>query len=364
MAVYKSKTPTKDGRSWFFKVSRKAYDGTFKPYVSKKYKTKGEATKEEALYLATSFEVKGSNATINDLFNMYFSKKEKEVKPQTLKKIKDYNIHIAPQIGSIQADKLTLIQYEKFKSYLDEKGYAASYKNKIHQVIKALFILGRRYYGIKNDVVEIAGNFKDIETTVKNINFYTLDEYKQFKANISDIIWLAFFDTLYYLGLRKGEANALNWRDINFTNNTISITKNCFTKMKGVPYLISTPKTKSSIRTLPIPKTVLNDLKKLYEYYSKMIDFSDDWFVFGGFKPLSETTIEVTKNKLCKQANLKQIRIHDFRHSCASLLINHGANITVVAQYLGHSDIEMTLNTYSHFYESKLTEISNLLNNL
>lgn len=62
-----------------------------------------------------------------------------------------------------------------------------------------------------------------------------------------------------------------------------------------------------------------------------------------------------------QSANLKQIRIHDFRHSCASLLINNGANITVVAQYLGHSDIEMTLKAYTHLIQKNNDEIIKVL---
>ncbi len=63
-------------------------------------------------------------------------------------------------------------------------------------------------------------------------------------------------------------------------------------------------------------------------------------------------------------ANVKQIRIHDFRHSCASLLINQGASIALVSKYLGHSNITITLNTYTHMFQSELENISNKLNNL
>ena len=63
-------------------------------------------------------------------------------------------------------------------------------------------------------------------------------------------------------------------------------------------------------------------------------------------------------------ARVKDIRIHDFRHSCASLLINKGASISLVSKYLGHSNISITLNTYTHMYKSELIEMTNILNNL
>ena len=80
--------------------------------------------------------------------------------------------------------------------------------------------------------------------------------------------------------------------------------------------------------------------------------------------PITNSRLRDRKNQLCQKANLKQIRIHDFRHSCASLLINNGANITMVAKYLGHTKIDETLNTYSHMFKNKLNDIVNTINKL
>ena len=67
------------------------------------------------------------------------------------------------------------------------------------------------------------------------------------------------------------------------------------------------------------------------------------------------------KNKYCKLSGVKQIRIHDFRHSCASFLINNGASIVLVSKYLGHSKISMTLDTYTHLYKNELLEVSKMI---
>lgn len=88
------------------------------------------------------------------------------------------------------------------------------------------------------------------------------------------------------------------------------------------------------------------------------------WFVFGNVYPLADTTIQKRKNTNCIKANVKQIRIHDFRHSCASLLINKGASIALVSKYLGHSDIATTLNIYSHMFKSELQDIATELSEL
>ena len=64
---------------------------------------------------------------------------------------------------------------------------------------------------------------------------------------------------------------------------------------------------------------------------------------------------------MADKAGLKRIRIHDFWHSCASLLINNGANVTLVAKYLGHAKIDETLNTYSHMYQNRLENIVQII---
>ena len=166
------------------------------------------------------------------------------------------------------------------------------------------------------------------------------------------------------MGLRQGELQALQFKDINFKKQELSISKTLTTKLKGEKWTISPPKTKNSISVLPLPVIVLEDLKMLLNEVKKFRDYKDTWFVFGNSVPFKETTIQTHKNKYCKLASVKQIRIHDFRHSCASLLINRGASIQLVSKYLGHADISITLKIYTHLYKSELDGVADLLNKL
>lgn len=95
-----------------------------------------------------------------------------------------------------------------------------------------------------------------------------------------------------------------------------------------------------------------------------MYGLKKSWYIFGRDIPITNYQIRNRKNSLCKKASLKQIRIHDFRHSLSSLLINNAANITIVTKYLGHTKIDETLNTYSHMFKSKLDDIVAMINNL
>ena len=127
--------------------------------------------------------------------------------------------------------------------------------------------------------------------------------------------------------------------------------------------MILPPKTKSSNRTIPIPLNLSKKLYKLFLEQEKYSNFSNQWFVFNNIFPLPTTTIQTRRDKLVALSGVKRIRIHDFRHSCASLLISQGANITLIARYLGHDNIATTLNTYSHFYKSDLKNIIENIDN-
>lgn len=198
------------------------------------------------------------------------------------------------------------------------------------------------------------------------MDYFTLEEFKQFISFEDDLKFRCFFETLYFCGLRRGEARALTWNDIDFTDEQLRINKNCVTigHESSSNYQLTSPKTKSSNRIIPIPTILLEDLKKLKEEDKKRYGFKNTWFVFGTDIPLKNSKLRIRKNVICDRANLRQIRIHDFRHSCASLLINNGANITMVAKYLGHTKIDETLNTYSHMYKSKLNDIVGTINKL
>lgn len=113
----------------------------------------------------------------------------------------------------------------------------------------------------------------------------------------------------------------------------------------------------SIYRTIPIFIILLEYYKDLYDDCSSYYNFNDNWNVFCNIDTLPETTLRDRKTKNVLKVGVK----HDLRHSCASLLIDSGANITLVAKYLGHSKIDETLNTYSHMYQNRLENIVQII---
>ena len=103
----------------------------------------------------------------------------------------------------------------------------------------------------------------------------------------------------------------------------------------------------------------------IYEHYVQVkqdYGFSNNIFVFGGEVPVSDQTLRRRFDSYAQKAGVKKIRIHDLRHSHASLLINKGQNILIVSKRLGHSNITQTLNTYSHLMPNMQLEIVGALN--
>lgn len=146
---------------------------------------------------------------------------------------------------------------------------------------------------------------------------------------------------------------------------TLTISKQITDRNESIKNVrFSLPKTQSSIRTLKMSQRLTDNLKKMKSELKMKKEFNDSFFVAGDMFPVATNTITNHKYLNCKLANINQIRIHDFRHSCASLLINKGANVQVVAKYLGYTKIEETLKTYAHLFLSSLDEIVEVIDRL
>lgn len=358
---------TKDGRKWIYYTWITTLDGKRKKYFSKAYHTKKEALISEREFIAKMGNfTENKNMTFKDLYTAYYSYQEDKVKETTLKTYRD-RIKYMALLDNIKLKDLSVNHYELWRKEINKCNISTSYKNDIQKFIKIVLNWGGKIYGYDfRSFYNKITKFINPEEITKEMDFYTLDEFLKFISNEDNLKFKCLFETLYYCGLRKGEARALTWEDIDFNTKELKVTKN----VVNIPgenseyYNITTPKTKSSVRTLPIPEILLNDLKELLEQDKKYYGFKNKWFVFGNDEPIKNDKLRRHKNLLCEKANLKQIRIHDFRHSCASLLINSGANITIVAKYLGHTKIDETLNTYSHMYKSKPNDIVDTINKL
>ncbi len=300
MAIYKSKKATKDGRQYFFRIKYKDVFGYTHDYTSQKFKMRNEAIDAE-----TDFKIKirseslsSSNITFKQLFRDFIRMKENEIKKQTIIKLECiYKNHLSV-LNDVKVNNFDFKMLRKIEDDIRSKNFSTIHSNKIIELLVSLLKYSNKYYNTSIEVLKYVNKFKDVNKEKEDISFFTYDEYLLFDKAIDNFDYHVFFEILYFLGLRQGEAQALTWNDIDLENNNIKIKKTLTTKLKDEKWTISTPKTKNSIRILPLTEKLSNDLKIMYNTALKYSDYKKDWFVFGNTLPYTEATIRNKKNIL------------------------------------------------------------------
>jgi integrase len=178
------------------------------------------------------------------------------------------------------------------------------------------------------------------------------EEMKRFLLVIDDPHFKLLFMMLYYYGLRIGEARGLKHKDIDFKNKTVYIRRSLTNKLEGGKRTELSPKSSSSIREYPLLKIVSATYKEVFSGHPSKNEYL---FSYG------ESTIARYNRKYSLEAGLKTIRLHDFRHSCASYLINNGMDYLQVSSWLGHKSPVTTLDVYSHLFPSRKKAIGDFI---
>ncbi|MCY7059585.1 tyrosine-type recombinase/integrase [Streptococcus downii] len=376
MAIRKDKD-----NSWIVDISNGFDPITLKQrrIVRKGFKTKKEAT--EAEHYLRSVELKerfyGAKITVPMLYDML--KEEDSINHRKTSYINtqenNYNKHIREYFINVDnVGKLTYEDIYQFREQLRQKIAQNSDKplstntiNKIMILLKKIFDVGlRKGYYTTNPVKLL----KKLPIEKTKMQFWTIAEFQQFLKlfEVDEYNIKLLFTVLFFTGLRLGEALALTWQDVDFTSNTIHVTKSTYVN-KGISH-ISTTKTKAGTRRIIINKKLSQELETWQKKQAKQLQqFSNDITTLQVFQNspiiITKDAIEKQYKKILERDNtLKKIRIHDFRHSHASLLINNGEDYLVVKERLGHASITTTIDTYSHLYPSKQKDLADKLDDL
>ena len=211
-----------------------------------------------------------------------------------------------------------------------------------------------KYYGLKKNVASVVGNMGN-EKEIK-MNFWTLEQYKTFIQSITDtpILYYAF-EILYWCGLREGEMLALTFGDVNFSDNTISVSKT-YHRMHRRD-IITTPKTPKSNRNITMPNELAEELK---DFFSMIVDTDKDARIFEG---ITKDNLYKAIRSACQKTGLPHIRIHDLRHSHVSLLINNGFSALAIADRMGHESESITYR-YAHLFPDSQKQMVETLDRL
>ena len=354
---------TKDKRTnlWKFRTYITDSLGNRKQHQRSGFKTKKEALKAEQDFIKE--HTNSCDMTFGELWNIYEKHIKLKLKYNSYRTIKNrIETHALQYFKDYKLSKIDSRIYTNWQAELEDAGYSYKYKSSLHGAIRTMLNYGIKFYGLKNNIASSVGNFSKRNEIPKEHTIWTHEEFKKFINAVDNDMYKLFFETLFYTGLRLGECLALNWNDLK--GNYIIVNKTLTRNIKNGKKTVNSPKTATSYRKVKISNYLLNRLKEYKEKCHKYVEFENGWYIFGNINPLSTTTVERKKNKYCKLAQVKQIKIHDFRHSHASQLLSSGVPITAISQRLGHSDIEMTLNTYSHMLQTDEDKVIDVLDNL
>ena len=298
----------------------------------------------------------------NETYNRYIAYISNHLKPTTVLGIKrKFKNHILPTFNNKNIYELNDDDFINWQNYIRELGFSNSFNNQIFSIIKQFFDYLKKFYGIEN-FADKFGKFNKFQfEEKKELNVWSLKEFKKFIKVVKDIIYHALFTFLFFTGVRKGEALALQFKD--FKGSYVIVNKTLTKELFNGKRIILNPKTKQSTRKLRIDWKLKRELNLLRKYYTKLYGYFDEnFYIFGGKQPISTSTLERKKNKYCEIAGVKQIRIHDFRHSHATILYHKKVKIKYIQTRLGHSDISTTLNTYIHIDDKYEKKVYNTLN--
>ena len=294
----------------------------------------------------------------------------------SFERMKQLTQRVYPAIGHIRLDQITGRHIQKFVNELftngqnQRTGEPLSRKTVVHHLS---FISDVFSYAVKMDMISDnpCRRVTVPKAEAKEKNIYTIDEiahiFELLDGDDVPLKFRVFFKLAVYSGYRRGELLGLEWKDIDFDNNVISVRRTSnYTADKGI--YTDTTKTKKSQRSQKFPEYVMDMLKELKaEQDKERIRLGDKWietdrlFVKWDGRPMHNNTPYFWFTEFCEKNNVRFCDIHSLRHLHASLLINAGVDVVAVSGDLGHSQVSTTSNIYCHMFQEAQARTSNAI---
>lgn len=345
----KAEKDKKTGK-WLIQYRYTDWQGKRRKSTKRGFATKREAEEWLRNFLITQkadFDMK-----FEDFWKMYCADMETRLREHTMR-TKKYivELKILPYFGDKRVNDITAADIRQWQNELIKMGYSPTYLKTINNQLSAIFNYAVRYYDLKSNPCVKAGSMG--KSKAEEMDFWTGEEFRKFIDSVMNkrLSYMAFM-TLYWTGMRMGELLALNPKDIDLEKRTFSITKSY--QRLGKKDVITPPKTPKSKRVITIPEFLAADIK---DYMDSLYDLQENDRLF----PITKYYLEHEMQRGIKESGVKRIRVHDLRHSHASMLIELGFSPLEIANRLGHEKVETTLNTYAHLYPNKQTKLAERL---
>ncbi|WP_416135705.1 tyrosine-type recombinase/integrase [Enterococcus casseliflavus] len=379
MATFKQ-YDTKQGKKWLFKVylgidaaTGKRIETTRRNFPTKK------AAQLELSRLQVEFEKNGlqqdTKQTFKEVYDLWLETYQTTVKEVTFIKTKiKFDKWILPKYGKMKIKDIDVATAQKIVNHwaktTDQYRVLHSSASRVLKYAINLGMIDRNpleYVLMPKRIKEAPRTEKIKVYTKQELKelFHYLDNTKPSYNNDFNNVLLRF---LIYSGCRISEALALNWSDIDFNNQTVTINKTLSQTKNG--YKVSTTKTAASNATLILDATTINKLKKWQidqRKYMLTLGITEPTSIFCGIykQTITHHAIYARLITIAKEANVPFLGVHSTRHTHASLLLDSGATMKEVQERLRHTKISQTLDVYGHLAkETKEKTVEKLVKHL
>lgn len=258
--------------------------------------------------------------------------------------------HIKPVIGRIPIERLAPQHVQALLNQKLREGLKPKTVRYLRGTLRSALNEAVRWNLVSRNVAALVAGPR-VERY--EIQPFSPDEARKLLAAIKGDRLEALYSVALTMGLRQGEALGLRWKDVDLALGYIRITKQ-LQRIHGAPELVE-PKTERSRRTLATPPMIGRTLKDHFDRQQQERKAAGErWREYGLVfttsigTPLDGTAVTKEFHRVLDRAGIRQRRFHDLRHSCATLLLVQGVSPRVVMDVLGHSQIGLTMNTYSH----------------
>ena len=342
-----------DGKRWKVTLRYKDYTGRTRQHKKEGFTRKSEAKEYERDFLQ---RVNGSpGMTIKALYTLYMEDCTHRLKPSTIhNKVNMLETHILPELSGCSISEITPASVRQWQNTLLKKNLKPSTLKIINAQLSALLNFAVKFYGLQSNPCKLAGSIGSLKT--EEMRILTPNQFSDVLNAIGDNTAQTLFHLLFWTGMRVGEAQALTPSDFDFSTPSVKVSKTY--RMMNGQHIISTPKTEKSNRTVILTDETSDRMRA---YISKLFGCSSRTRIFGTH---SLTWYRKRLIDGCREAGFEPIRIHDLRHSHASLMIEIGVSPLLIAERLGHDNVNTTLRTYSHLYPNKQRDFIERLNRL
>jgi integrase len=275
-------------------------------------------------------------------------------------------LYLIPNLGNILLTQIKPEHIQKHYSTLKASGLSAStlkyHRAIIHKALQTAVKWGLINHNAADgvDIPKVSHNQTQIWDSNNDRNeineMQTWDDFevRHFLEFVKDSDYFPLFHTALYTGMRRSELLGLKWSDIDFLFSNLSVSRSLH-QLKDGSYIFALPKSKNSKRKIELSPASIYVLRKHKEKQEAIraaigIPVTDNDLVFSNLdgKPLRPNTVTRAWTTMAAKAGVRVIRFHDARHTHASLLLKAGVHPKIVQERLGHSSIQITLDTYSH----------------